>query len=321
MTFNRNKNTFCTIITANYLPYAQALYYSLNRFNPEIFLQILISDVKKDEFKEIVLHEQCILYFTNEVCISGYGKQIFEKYHSTYHDGFRWSMKPVFLNFLVHEKKFEKVIYVDSDIHFFNDYTFLFEELNENNVLLTPHWRSINPEVDELHFKILFSQGLYNAGFIAINRHGVAAMEWWSKTCLFSCAKGSFEGQYDDQAYLDILPIYFDKVKVLKHRGCNVAVWNMVECNRVIQEDGNVLINNEYPIIFIHLVSNVLKEYDILLSNYVDKFLEILKIYSEEVYLKEKYNRENLPQTIVPRRRLFRFDLKQLYSSLLRISN
>lgn len=313
---NYNRNTFCTVISANYLPYAQALHYSLSRFNPEICLQILVSDVIKEDFIPETLDKHCIIHFTEDVCKNGTAKDIFVKYHSEYHNEFRWSMKSVFLRYLIKEKEFEKVIYVDGDIFFFNDYDFLFKELDNSNVLLTPHWRSINPDLDEVHFKILFREGMYNAGFLAINSDGVPAMEWVAKVCLYSCAKGSFEGQYFDQVYLDALPIYFDKVKIVKHRGCNVAIWNMVECERVVQNDGSVLINNEYPVIFIHFVSNILREWDILLSNYLDQYLEVLKNFSVESYLKEKKSREKLSESDEPKRRSILLVFKRLLTIL-----
>lgn len=302
---NNNRNTFCTIITADYLPYAQALHYSLSKFNRDICLQILISDVHKEDLPLKEIDNHCILHFTEDVCKSGTAKEIFDKYHSEYHDEFRWSMKSVFLCYLIKAKEFEKVIYTDCDIFFFNDYNFLFKELDENNILLTPHWRSMNPEFDTGNFKILFSEGLFNAGFVAINKDGITAMDWWAKVCLFSCAKDLFEGQYDDQAFLDVLPIYFDKVKVLKHRGCNVAIWNKVECKRVVQKDGSILINNEFPIIFIHFVSRVLREWDALLNGYLDQYLDALKIFSVEVYEKEKRNRDNNPLQIETEQRFY----------------
>ena len=36
--------SFCTIITANYFPFALALYKSIRKFNPEIQFYILIAD-------------------------------------------------------------------------------------------------------------------------------------------------------------------------------------------------------------------------------------------------------------------------------------
>ncbi len=284
--------TFCTIITGNYYPYAQALLHSVREFNCSIHLNILISDGSEAAFlKENKKEENVYFHFSESICKKGIEKQIFDKYHASYHDGYRWSMKPAFSNYLIREKSYEKVICVDCDIFFFNDYMFLFDALDVYNILLTPHWRSRDPFVDAHNFNFLFSHGMFNAGFFAINKDGVDAMDWWAKACLYSCSKTEFEGQYDDQAYLNLLPVYFDKVHILTHQGCNVAFWNTFECRRVLQIDGSVLINNRYPIVFIHFVSIAKNAWDIRLSRYLYQYLYILEKYSEKIYDKEYNNR------------------------------
>jgi hypothetical protein len=58
------------------------------------------------------------------------------------------------------------------------------------------------------------------------------------------------EGFYVDQKYLDFLPVYFDGVEVLKHKGCNVAEWNVDHLPRVPLEDQAFVEN--WPVVFIH---------------------------------------------------------------------
>ena len=152
------KHTFCTIITADYYPYAQALLHSVRKFNNSIQFNILISDVSEVAFlKENKKEENVFFHFTNEVCHKGISKDIFTKYQTTDQDAFRWSMKSVFVNYLIREKGYDKVICVDCDIFFFNDYMFLFELLNDNNFLLSPHWRPSDPFLDGENFKCLFN--------------------------------------------------------------------------------------------------------------------------------------------------------------------
>ena len=293
-TMETSVHTFCTIITNNYLPYANTLLASIRKFNSNINFNVIFSNVS--DSVEIISPSkdgQTYYHFTNDLCQSGVGKQIFDKYSGFNSDAFRWSMKPVFLNYLIRKKKYEKVIYVDCDIFFFNQYMYLFEELNNYSVLLTPHWRSKDPIMDYDNFKCLFKDGLYNGGFIGINKNGVSAMDWWARACLLSCAKGEFEGQFDDQAYLNLLPVYFDHVKILKHQGCNVAVWNKIECKRVMQPDGTIKINDRYPIVFIHFVKKVFWDSDVQLNGYLHQFLETLKAFSPELYQIEMDERFN----------------------------
>lgn len=78
-------------------------------------------------------------------------------------------MKPVFISYLL-ENGFEKVIFTDCDIFFFNDYAFLYQELDDAAVLLTPSFMTRYPDVLENEFISLFKYGIYNAGFIGASK-------------------------------------------------------------------------------------------------------------------------------------------------------
>jgi hypothetical protein len=191
-------------------------------------------------------------------------------------------MKAVFLNYLIEHAEREKVIYADNDIYFFNDYNFLFDELDRNTVILMPHWRVCDPTVDPVNFFSLYTSGLYNAGCVGVNKNAVAALRWWAQACLYICEKDASKGQFDDQAHLNLLPIYFEDVAIIKHRGCNVANWNQVECERV-QKDGSVLINGKDPVVFIHFtrstIRGILKGNDALLKPFLEEYRENVERY------------------------------------------
>lgn len=253
---------FCTIGTLDYLAYAEALNSSLNKQNKSI-LHVLISDktendLSKEEQRKInQLSEEVHIYFYDQVTQNELGKKIKEKYWETDMDSFRWCMKPIFLIFLLKELDIKKVIYADNDIFFYEDYTFLFNHLEKDNILLTPHWRSSNPNLNEENFKLLFVGGLYNAGFIGVNDKAIESLNWWVNCCLWKCKKELHNGLYDDQTYLNLFPVLFDNVKILKHRGCNVSYWNRHENKRSIK-DGKVYINEKDPIVFIHFTQGTI---------------------------------------------------------------
>lgn len=275
------KDTFCTIITSNYLHFAVALHESLLQFNESIILHVFISDKWDDTIEDglIVPKESTVsIYYIKDLCEKGIGKAIHAQYANKNKDHFRWSMKGVFISYLLEERDYEKVIYLDWDTYFFNDYHFLFEELNTHSILLTPHWRcAINPELDTVNFDFLFIHGLYNAGFLAANQKGIPALKKLGEWCLYECVNNAKKGKLDDQTYLNLLPIYFDDVKILKHRGCNVASWNLIECKRIKIEE-EVLINGTDKVIFIHFldatVQLIYSGVDKLLTPYLTKYLD-----------------------------------------------
>jgi hypothetical protein len=252
------ETTFCTIITYNYIPYALTLFNSISKYNTNIELNVFIAD--RERLNDINTIDNINMYSCEHLCMEGIGSQLHSKYEQQSIDNFRWSMKPVFINYLILKKKYKKVLYVDPDIYFFNNYHFLFDELNNYDIILSPHWRSSDPHADSNNFHINFSDGFFNGGFIGVNVNGVKAMDWWAMVCYYACEKDISKGLYDDQGYLNLLQIYFDNIGIIRHMGCNVANWNMYECKRTLRGDGTVLINDEYPIVFVHFTSSTIRD-------------------------------------------------------------
>lgn len=281
----QNKS-FCTISTLDYMPYVYTLYDSLKRYDADIVIDVFVSDAGRDSLRSMGRLPNVRFYCVEDVCKSGLGRNTYEKYHAVSMDKLRWSMKSVFLRYLIEHAGRQKVIYVDNDICFFNDYAFLFDELDSSDVILTPHWRSSDPHVDSKNFFTLNVDGLYNGGFVGVNKNAVRALEWWAMACLYVCEKNVATGQWDDQAHLNLLPIYFDNVKIIKHRGCNVANWNLVECTRV-QTGDRVLINGKDPIVFMHFtkstIRGILKGKDALLAPFLERYHENLKRYGVQL--------------------------------------
>ncbi|MDR5589699.1 hypothetical protein [Christiangramia sp. SM2212] len=286
---------FCTIITANYAHYALALHDSLIQFNRDIEFSVFISQGNLSETieSELVKRPNIKTYYFDDLAVNSLVKDLKGKYYHEYHDAYRWGMKPLFLEFLL--KTYDKVIYLDSDLYFFNDYEFLFDNLEKANVLLTPHWRSANPDKEYSNFVHNFRDGLYNAGFIGASRGAEKALEWWAKMVLFKCEVNRKDGYYVDQRYLDLMPVIFEDVEVLKHKGCNVANWNQVICERTPGKDGEVLINHQFPIVFIHFTNTMLTgifyENDKLLKPYLEKYRDQLLKYSDIDIIEDYYEK------------------------------
>lgn len=288
-------NLFCTIITGNYGQYALALHDSLLQHNIKAKLAVFISkgEVSDLQLKEFRRRKNLQLYFFKDLENFGKSKKLYLKYSEDYHDAYRWGMKPVFINYLLQFN--EKVIYLDSDLYFYNSFDFLFDLLDDNKILLNPHWRTIDPHREPTNFKLNFRDGIYNAGFLGASRGAEKAMQWWAKMVLFKCEVNRDEGYYVDQRYLDIMPIHFDGVKPLDHKGCNVANWNKVVCKRTKNEAGEIVINNRFPIVFIHFTNTMLKgiffENDELLLPYLEEYRDNLLKYSDVDIIEDFHKR------------------------------
>lgn len=283
-------NTFCTIITAGYYPKALALHSSIKKFNPHIHLQVLVSDNKP--IPENMPHPDGIKLIPVS-SLAGYSlvNDLHKKYAHTDMDSFRWSLKPVFISYLL-ENGFEKVLYADCDMFFFSDYHFLLAELDNHSVLLTPNWMNSDPLTDKDSFFSLFTSGLFSAGFIGANIQALPALKWWAEACHFMMGEHIQQGIRDDQKYLDVFPVKFETTKIIRHRGCNLGAWNYEECKRELV-NGSVLINGIFPVIFVHfdgmMIQGILRGFDKLMLPYLEQYQQIFEESGTPLsdYLKE----------------------------------
>lgn len=214
--------------------------------------------------------------------------RVYEKYGSD-KDKTRWSLKAILLQHLL--SSYDKVVYVDNDIYFISSPEFLWSELDTNDVLLTPHHYPRNPEKDQNWLEANFKLGLYNAGFVAVNRKAIDVLKWWAACCLYRCEKSLLRGLFDDQKYLDLMPIVHPNTKVLQHQGCNVAGWNVDVCKRTTDESGTVTINNKWPIVFVHFngfsIRAILSGEDPLLKPHLDEYVDLLQRHRPGLQLQE----------------------------------
>jgi hypothetical protein len=275
--------TFCTIITANYYPRALALYKSLAVYDNQVELWALIADNKP--VPEISRdYPNLKLLAVSDLGHYPLVDKLYHKYAHINLDFFRWSLKPLLISYLLEEKRIDKLLYTDCDMFFVNDYTFLFDELDHSAILLTPHWKNNDPLLDSTSFYALFRSGIFTAGFVGANRQALPAMQWWAEACHFLMGEHPGLSIHDDQRYLDIFPVYFEGTKIIRHRGCTIGAWHYEQCKRVLV-NGQVLINGEWPIIFIHfeemLVSQIMKGHDPLLQPYLEQYR---KIFEESGY-------------------------------------
>lgn len=292
--------TYCTIITPNYIHYAVTLFESLIEFKKDIKFYIAISAYEIPNYK---IEDNRIKFISAQELkiVDSTSRNIHEKYFKSNNDHYRWSMKPILLKYLLSNIS-EKAIFLDCDLHFCNSFDFLAEELNKSRFLLTPHWKTINIENKFRDFSLLMTDGLYNAGFIGVNRAGIEILDWWAKACAFKCERNYTKGIYDDQKYLNIIPIYYKGVKVIKHKGCNLASWNTDVCRRMLNEKGIISIKQKYAIIFIHMTNRTVSLIESGEDKLLGEFLKKWKSRLDENSIKFDINRpekKNITNTLL----------------------
>jgi hypothetical protein len=153
---------------------------------------------------------------------------------------------PSFCVFLLNrDSQIDLLSYVDADLMFFSDPQPLFNEMDGYSVGIIEHRFSKKNE----HLNRF---GLYNVGWMSFRRDddGLKCLQWWRERCIEWCYDRVESGKCADQKYLEEFPVRFNGVRVIQHKGANVAPWNVA--NYQITESGNRIWIDDQPLIFFH---------------------------------------------------------------------
>lgn len=235
-------------------------------------------------------------YYTNTII-----NQMCSRYKNN-SDALRWSLKSALILYFLKDKNYKNVIYIDNDIYFVNNNTFLIDDLDKG-ILLTKHNRPIVPKInffditDERikytntntdyfyyeQFLCNFTDGFFNAGFIGASQPGIPAITWWTKMNFWQCVKSFKNGLYVDQKYLDVLALEFsDVVRICDHPGCNLAIWNSQTSKRSFDANHKWKINDRYNPIFCHFSTLNNKIKDDMLSEYYDEYNNKIQLFKNK---------------------------------------
>ena len=229
--------TLCfTSFSFSYLHRARVLFQSLRRYHPDWHLVALMTDeppagfafdVADEPFDEVVWY--------NELGIDRVEGWLFK------HDIVEicTAVKGPYL-YKATKLDFDAVIYLDPDTCLFNPLTPLLELLETHDVVLeTDPIAIVDNEICPLW------AGIYNLGFVAIRTTGEGARfaKWWSDRLEVYCHDDPAKGLFVDQRWCDHVPVFFDKVHILKDPGYNTASWNVNQRRITVDSSGNVQSN------------------------------------------------------------------------------
>lgn len=151
-------------------------------------------------------------------------------------------------------KEFEKVIFFDSDIFVFSDMRSIVQDLNENSILLTPHYTTPQSDHATESDTGMMRFGSFNLGFFGIRRSADSLdfLNWWSRRCLDLCYMESQFGLSTDQKWVSIAPCLFPDIGISFNLGYNVAPWNSWERKISKNAQGMYVVNDHYMLSFFH---------------------------------------------------------------------
>jgi hypothetical protein len=237
--------------TFSYLNRARVLYQTLRRFHPDWELVALITDKPPAGFHFDPARES----FDRVVWAQDLGVPDFQSWLFK-HDVVEvcTAVKGPFIHQACASGA-DAVIYLDPDTALFGSLSPLEALLEEHDILLTPHLVDPNVTAESIADNDLSASrtGIFNLGFVAIRTTGEGARfaKWWNDRLLDWCYDDMPAGLFVDQRWCDHVPALFDKVKVVRDPGYNVASWNLSTRTLAVGKDGAVTVNGA-PLRFWH---------------------------------------------------------------------
>lgn len=236
-----------TIISKNYISYARVLMKSFSTYHPEIRRFVILADRVEGYFDS---HDEDFeVIEAEELGIPDLSSFAF-KYNVV---EFNTAVKPFSFEYLFKRYSFDNVLYLDPDIMVFSPLDEVFEALESNSIVLTPHVTSPFPDDGRTPREIdILKVGIFNLGFMGLAHRESARklLSWWKDRLYDKCLQAPLTGYAVDQGWISIVPCFFDDYCILRKPGYNVAYWNLHE--RSVSSNGHEFFVNGEPLYFFH---------------------------------------------------------------------
>ena len=222
----------CTIVAANYLPYARVLADSFFAHHPDGSFVLLLID---DEEKAVDPGNPRI--DCRRLGDLGLDRAEIRRLAGIYDvTELATAVKPLLLRKLVDEGC-ASVTYLDPDIRIYDSLEEVSRLAVGHGIVLTPHTMQPFPRDDrQVDGFFVLSAGVYNLGFVAIAPSARPFLDWWWQVTRREALSDVSRNMFTDQRWVDFVPGFFDHT-ILKDPGYNVAYWNLH--GRELTHDGD----------------------------------------------------------------------------------
>lgn len=220
----RRTRAYCTLATREFLPQVHALVESLRSAMPEA-RAVLLFVTRPGEDPAPPAWQGLEIIGVRDL-VDTETERILRRRYSL--GEFCFSLKPFLMRWML--ARTDEAVYLDADTVVYAPLEELHEALRESMAVVTPHLDAPLPEDGKLPTEMtMLRSGLYNMGVFGV-RGGEPAdafLEWWTRRVTrwgFVEPSLSYLG---DQRWMDLAPVFFPDVAVLRHRGYNVGYWNL----------------------------------------------------------------------------------------------
>ena len=239
---------FCTIATEAFLPWALVLFDALARHHPHA-ARVLLYVRAGDEAHRVPRVEGVTVLAVEDLVDAATEATLRRRYGIA---ELCFALKPRLLRHCL-DRFGERAVYLDSDLDVQGRLDQAMIELEGANVVLTPHLDAPLPYDGKRPSELtILRAGSFNAGFVAVSEspEARAFLEWWDTRAAhwgFVAPEWGYQG---DQKWLDLAPLLFRGVAVLRDLGSNVGAWSL-HVRRVERGPRGYTVNGS-PLAFFH---------------------------------------------------------------------
>jgi len=239
------KEVYCTYFDHNYLSRATLMIESLRRYDQSPIYVLALSELCETVLRELALPNVEIVPLAQleaaypELTPLKQSRKVVEYY---------FTLSPFLPHYLFANTDAERITYIDGDLYFFSSPRPVFDSFGGASVAITPHRFSF-----EYRNHLIY--GRFNVAWITYRRNaeGLDCLNTYKAECTAWCYDRVEDGKFGDQKYLDAWPGRCPTLKIIEHKGFNLAIWNVG--NYMIRvKNGAVLIDDD-PLIFYHFAS------------------------------------------------------------------
>lgn len=246
------KNIAFTICSNNYLSQAKILSDSVYEHSRADYDFII---VLCDEFNDKIDYNEFHAEFIEAKYLGISNFEWMTRYYNIIE--LNTAVKPFAFQKLITQYHPKFIHYLDPDTCTYASLKEIEKELEPNySILLTPH------ELAPLPFdgkrpadNTFLNAGIYNLGFLGlkVTVESMKMLNWWSEFLSEHCLIDLSKGFFVDQLPMELVPLFFEGVKICRHKGINVAYWNLHERTIIYNESkGKYTMNDGTPLIMYH---------------------------------------------------------------------
>ncbi|WP_201986365.1 glycosyltransferase family protein [Hymenobacter rubidus] len=243
------KKIVFTICSNNYLAHAATLMQTWFHYHPDTIGYIILVD-KINKAVDYSIVSAANVIEIEQLNISSLNELV-EKYNIT---ELNTAVKPDAFLYLFEKHPSSKIIYLDPDIMITGAFDEVFDSLDVNDFVLTPHiCKPIDDDKAPTDFHTLRG-GVFNLGFIGLkDTEQINEFLYWWRDRVYKYGYCDLtNNMFYDQLWTNYIPTLYDKYSILKHPGYNMANWNLHERTLSKTEDGNWLVNEKVELKFFH---------------------------------------------------------------------